>query len=64
VLRPIAANQPLTPVIEAMRGLWMGHTSTGTSTSHEAILAVTYCLAIAAISAASASYLFRHRTAA
>jgi len=24
VLRPIAANQPFTPLIEAMRGLWMG----------------------------------------
>ncbi len=29
VLRPVAANQPFTPLIEAMRGLWMGHTSTG-----------------------------------
>ena len=29
VLRPVAANQPFTPVIETMRGLWMGHTSTG-----------------------------------
>jgi ABC-2 type transport system permease protein len=28
VLRPIAANQPFTAVIETMRGLWMGHTST------------------------------------
>jgi ABC-2 type transport system permease protein len=63
VLRPIAANQPFTPIIETMRGLWMGRTSTGASTSHEAILAVIYCLAITAISAAAASYLFRHRTA-
>jgi ABC-2 type transport system permease protein len=64
VLRPIAANQPLTPVIEAMRGLWMGHTSTGASTAHEAILALAYCVAILAVSVAAASYLFRHRTAA
>jgi ABC-2 type transport system permease protein len=64
VLRPIAANQPFTPIIETMRGLWMGHTSTGAGTGHEAILAVIYCVAIAALSAAGASYLFRHRTAA
>ena len=64
VLRPIAANQPLTPVIEAMRGLWMGHTSTGANISHDAVLAVVYCVAIAALSAVAASYLFRHRTAA
>jgi ABC-2 type transport system permease protein len=63
VLRPIAANQPLTPVIETMRGLWMGHTSTGASVGHEALLAVIYCAAILAVSVAAASYLFRHRTA-
>jgi ABC-2 type transport system permease protein len=64
VLRPIADNQPLTPVIETMRGLWMGHTSNGASTGHEAILAVAYCAAILVISVGAASYLFRHRTAA
>jgi ABC-2 type transport system permease protein len=63
-LRPIAANQPFTPVIETMRGLWMGRTSTGASVGHEALLAVVYCAAILACSAAVASYLFRHRTAA
>jgi ABC-2 type transport system permease protein len=63
VLRPIAANQPFTPIIESLRGLWMGHTSTGASTGHEALLAVVYCVAIAALSAAGASYLFRHRAA-
>jgi ABC-2 type transport system permease protein len=63
VLRPIAANQPLTPVIETMRGLWMGRTSTGAATSHEAILAVAYCAVILAASVAAASYLFRHRSA-
>jgi len=64
VLRPIAANQPLTPVIETMRGLWMGRTSTGASVGHEALLAAVYCAAILAVSLAAASYLFRHRTAA
>ena len=62
-LRPIAANQPFTPVIETMRGLWMGHTSTGAAVGHEAWLAAVYCAAILAISAATASWLFRHRTA-
>lgn len=64
VLRPIAANQPFTPVIETMRGLWMGRTSVGASVGHEAVLAVVYCAAILAASAATATYLFRHRTAA
>jgi ABC-2 type transport system permease protein len=63
-LRPIAANQPFTPIIETMRGLWMGHTSTGASVGHEALLAVAYCAGILALSVAAASYLFRHRTAA
>jgi ABC-2 type transport system permease protein len=62
-LRPIAANQPFTPIIETMRGLWMGHTSTGASTGHEALLAVAWCAAILAVSMAASSYLFRHRTA-
>jgi ABC-2 type transport system permease protein len=61
VLRPIAANQPFTPVIETMRGLWMGHTSTGAPVGHEALLAGIYCAAILAASAAAASWLFRHR---
>jgi ABC-2 type transport system permease protein len=62
-LRPIAANQPFTPIIETMRGLWMGRTSTGASLGHEALLAVIYCAGIAVISTGAASYLFRHRTA-
>ena len=64
VLRPVAANQPFTPLIEAMRGLWMGHTSTGASAGHEALLAVGYFGAILALAAALAGWLFRHRTAA
>jgi ABC-2 type transport system permease protein len=62
-LRPIAANQPFTPVIETMRGLWMGHTSTGAAVGHEAWLAAIYCAAILAVAASAASWLFRHRTA-
>jgi ABC-2 type transport system permease protein len=63
VLRPIAANQPFTPVIETMRGLWTGRTVTGASLGHEALLAVAYCAVILAVSAVSASYLFRRRSA-
>ena len=62
-LRPIAANQPFTPVIETMRGLWMGHTSTGVAVGHEAGLAAIYCAAILIVAASVASWLFRHRTA-
>lgn len=64
VLRPIAANQPFTAVIETMRGLWMGHTSTGAPVGHEAWLAVAWCAGILAAAFAAASWLFRHRTAA
>jgi ABC-2 type transport system permease protein len=63
-LRLIAANQPFTPVIETMRGLWMGRTSTGASVGHEAWLAAAYCAGILVIAVATASWLFRHRTAA
>ena len=62
VLRPIAANQPFTPLIEAMRGLWMGYTSTGADVGHEALLAVAYFGGILIVTAALASWLFRHRT--
>jgi len=62
-LRPIAANQPFTPVIETMRGLWMGHTSTGAALGHEALLAAVYCAVILVAAASTASWLFRHRTA-
>ncbi len=64
VLRPVAANQPFTPLIEAMRGLWMGHTSTGASVGHEALLAVGYFGAILVLAASLAGWLFRHRAAA
>jgi ABC-2 type transport system permease protein len=64
VLRPIAANQPFTAVIETLRGLWMGHTSTGASVGHEAWLAVGYCATILIVAFAVAYRLFRRRTAA
>ena len=63
VLRPVAANQPFTPLIEAMRGLWMGYTSTGVSVGHAALLAVVYFGALLVLTASLASWLFRHRTA-
>ena len=61
-LRAFAVNQPFTPIIETMRGLWMGRTSTGAPVGHEALLAVAYCAVILVVSAAGASWLFRHRT--
>jgi len=63
-LRPIAANQPFTAVIETMRGLWMGRTSGGASVGHEALLGIVYCAAILVLSAVAAGYLFRRPTAA
>ena len=63
-LRWIAEHQPFTPVVETMRGLWMGHTSTGAATGHEALIAIAWCAAILAIAVTSASWLFRHRTSA
>jgi len=62
VLGDFARYQPFTPIIETMRGLWMGHTSTGVSVGHEAVIAVAYCAAILVVSTAGASWLFRHRT--
>ena len=63
VLRPVAANQPFTPLIEAMRGLWMGDTTTGVTVGHEALLAVVYFGAILVLAMSVATWLFRHRTA-
>ena len=62
VLADFARYQPFTPIIETMRGLWMGHTSTGVAVGHEALIAVAYCGAILAVSTLGASWLFRHRT--
>lgn len=48
-LRGVASHQPFTPMVETMRGLWMGHTSTGTPVSHDALLALTAKTARSAI---------------
>jgi ABC-2 type transport system permease protein len=63
VLDDFARYQPFTPIIETMRGLWMGHTSTGAAVGHEAWIAITYCACILATSSIAAAWLFRHRTA-
>jgi ABC-2 type transport system permease protein len=63
VLRGFAEHQPFTPIVETMRGLWMGHTSTGATVGHEAWTAVAYCVGILVLSSAAASWLFHHRTA-
>jgi ABC-2 type transport system permease protein len=62
-LRAFAAHQPFTPIIETMRGLWMGHTSTGASVGHQAWIAVAYCVGILVVSVIAASRLYRTRTA-
>jgi ABC-2 type transport system permease protein len=63
-VRDFAEHQPFTPIIETMRGLWTGHTSTGATLAHEAWLSITYCAVILVVSGVGASWLFRHRTAA
>ena len=63
-LRAFAERQPFTPIVETMRGLWMGHTSTGASTVHEAMIAVAWSGALLVVATAAASHLFRRRTAA
>ncbi len=62
-LRAFADHQPFTYIVETMRGLWMGHTSTGASTGHDALIAVVWCAGILVTAIFSASWLFRHRTA-
>jgi ABC-2 type transport system permease protein len=62
-LRGFAEHQPFTPIVETMRGLWMGHTSTGASVAHEAWIAASFCAVILAGSVSAASWLFRNRTA-
>ncbi|CAO5258557.1 ABC transporter permease [Frankia sp. AgKG'84/4] len=63
-LRGFAENQPFTPIIETMRALWMGHTSTGASLGHEAWIAGVWGVGILALSWAGAAWLFRRRFAA
>jgi ABC-2 type transport system permease protein len=56
-LQGFAEHQPMTPVIETLRGLWMG-----TPLGHQPLLAVTWCLVILTVSALVASRLFARRT--
>ena len=60
-LRAFARVQPFTPVVETMRGLWMGHTSTGASVAHEALVACGWCAALLVICGAAAARLFARR---
>jgi ABC-2 type transport system permease protein len=55
-LRGFAEHQPMTPVIETLRGLWMG-----TPLGNEPLWAVAWCLGILAVAAGSASLLFARR---
>lgn len=57
-LRGFAEHQPVTPVIETVRGLLTG-TPIGTS----AVIAVGWCMAFIAIGLVAATTLFRRRTA-
>ncbi|MGH3424155.1 MAG: ABC transporter permease [Nocardioidaceae bacterium] len=63
VLRGFAEHQPVTPVIETLRGLWMGQTSTGAAVGEQAWIAIAWCAGIGVLSYVAASVLFRHRTA-
>jgi ABC-2 type transport system permease protein len=55
-LRGFAEHQPMTPVIETLRGLWMG-----TPLEHQPLWAVAWCLGILAVSTVGASMLFARR---
>ncbi len=57
-LRPIAEHQPVTPVIETLRGLMMG-TPIGTTW----ITALAWCLGGIVLGVAASSMLFGRRTA-
>jgi ABC-2 type transport system permease protein len=63
-LGAFAEYQPFTPIIETMRGLWMGGTSTGAPVGREAAIAVAWCAAILAVSTVAAARLFRERSGA
>jgi ABC-2 type transport system permease protein len=56
-LRGFAEHQPMTPVIETLRGLWMG-----TPVEHQPLWAVAWCVAILLVAALSASVLFARRS--
>ncbi|GAA3911457.1 ABC transporter permease [Microbacterium invictum] len=54
-LQPIAQHQPITPIIETIRGLLMGSPTTGT-----ALIALAWCTGILAIGVLWGAWLFRH----
>ena len=54
----IATNQPLTPVIETIRGLLMG-----TPLESEPLWALSWCVGILAVSVVFGAVMFRHKTA-
>jgi ABC-2 type transport system permease protein len=56
-LRGFAEHQPMTPVIETLRGLWMG-----TPLDHQPVWAVAWCVGILAVAAVAAALLFSRRT--
>jgi ABC-2 type transport system permease protein len=56
-LRGFAEHQPMTPVIETLRGLWMG-----TSLGHQPLVAVAWSLGILVVAMLGASALFTRRT--
>lgn len=55
-MQGFAKHQPMTPVIETLRGLWMG-----TPIGHQAWWALIWCGAILIVSAVGATWLFAHR---
>ncbi|MFK0242481.1 ABC transporter permease [Microbacterium sp. NPDC090281] len=55
-LQPVAANQPITPIVETIRGLLMDAPLQG-----EAWWAIGWCLAILAIAATWGAWLFRRK---
>jgi len=57
-LRGFADHQPMTPVIESLRGLWMG-----TPLDHQPLWAAVWCGGILVFSAVVAARLFARRTA-
>ena len=56
VLQGFAAHQPVTPIIETLRGLL-----TGTPIGSAAVVAVAWCLGILLVSVAAAAVVFRRR---
>jgi ABC-2 type transport system permease protein len=56
-LRGFAEHQPMTPVIETLRGLWMG-----TPLGHQPVWALAWSLGIRAVSVVAATALFDRRT--